>query len=135
VLDIKLKDFRDPKVFWYAPEQKWVMTTVIPDKFKVHLYESKNLKDWSFLSEFGPLGDTAKIWECPDLSPITVENDKKKKKKWVLLISNSHPQGPTFVGMQYFVGEFDGIKFTPENPSRVPTLPRIRKRFLCGHNL
>ena len=20
-----LKDFRDPKVFWYAPDQKWVM--------------------------------------------------------------------------------------------------------------
>jgi fructan beta-fructosidase len=131
VLDIKLKDFRDPKVFWYAPEQKWVMTTVIPDKFKVHLYESKNLKDWNFLSEFGPLGDTAKIWECPDLSPITVENGKGKKK-WVLLISNSHPQGPTFVGMQYFVGEFDGIKFTPENPSRYPLYLEYGKDFYAA---
>ncbi|MBL0742942.1 glycoside hydrolase family 32 protein [Chryseolinea lacunae] len=119
VLDIKLKDFRDPKVFWYAPEKKWVMTVVIPNRYQAQFYESKNLKDWKLLSTFGPLGDTAKIWECPDLMQVPDASDPSKKK-WVLLISNSHPQGPTYVGMQYFVGNFDGKKFTPENPKQYP---------------
>jgi fructan beta-fructosidase len=131
VLDIKLKDFRDPKVFWYAPQQKWVMAAVIPDKFKVHFYESKNLKDWKFLSEFGPLGDTAKIWECPDLSQVSM-NDGSGKKKWVLLISNAHPQGPKFVGMQYFVGDFDGTKFKVENPKQYPLYLEYGKDFYAA---
>jgi fructan beta-fructosidase len=131
VLDLKVKDFRDPKVFWYAPEKKWVMAAVIPDKFKVHFYESKNLKDWKFLSEFGPLGDTAKIWECPDLCQVSFVNEPTKKK-WVLLVSNSHPQGPTFVGMQYFIGEFDGEKFTVENPKQYPLYLEYGKDFYAA---
>lgn len=131
VLDKKLKDFRDPKVFWYEPEKKWVMTVVVPDKFKAQFYESKNLKEWSLLSEFGPLGDTAKIWECPDLIEVPLL-DSPAKRKWVLLISNSHPQGPTFVGMQYFVGNFDGRKFTPEYPKQYPLYLEYGKDFYAA---
>ena len=47
VLDIGSKEFRDPKVFWYAPQQKWVMATVKADRQQVYLYESKNLTTWS----------------------------------------------------------------------------------------
>lgn len=131
VLDIKLKDFRDPKVIWYEPQKKWIMTTVIPDKFKTHFYESKNLKDWKFLSEFGPMGDTAKIWECPDLIEIPVSGEATKTK-WVLLISNSHPQGPKYVGMQYFVGEFDGKKFTADNQKQYPLYLEYGKDFYAA---
>jgi fructan beta-fructosidase len=131
VLNLNLKDFRDPKVFWYAPEKKWVMAAVIPNKFKVHFYESKNLKDWKFLSGFGPLGDTAKIWECPDLCQVSMLTEPSKKK-WVLLVSNSHPQGPTFVGMQYFVGAFDGKRFTPENPKQYPLYLDYGKDFYAA---
>lgn len=119
VLDEKLKDFRDPKAFWYEPEKKWVASIVVPNKFKARFYESKDLKSWRLLSEFGPIGDTAKIWECPDLVQVPMLNDPSTKK-WVLIISNSHPQGPTYVGMQYFVGNFDGKKFTAENPGQYP---------------
>lgn len=119
VLDIGRREFRDPKVIWYEPQQKWVMVTVIPNEFKTHFYESKDLKSWKFLSEFGPVGDTAKVWECPDLLQVTLPGETDIKK-WVLIVSNSHPQGPAFVGIQYFVGEFDGTKFTADNPRRYP---------------
>lgn len=119
VLDIQRKDFRDPKVFWYEPKKYWVMAAVIPDEFKVHLYSSTDLKSWKFLSSFGPLGDTAKIWECPDLIEVPYV-DNSGKKKWVMIVSNSHPQGPDFVGMQYFVGTFDGTTFKEDKSSRYP---------------
>lgn len=111
VLDIELKDFRDPKVFWYPEHEKWIMTLVVPDLYKVQLYESKDLLAWKLMSEFGPAGDTLRIWECPDLFELPVEG-QPGKTHWVLSLSGSHPAGPTFVGMQYFVGEFDGITFT-----------------------
>ncbi len=111
ILDIQRKDFRDPKVFWYEPQQKWVMALVIPDLYKVQLYQSKNLLQWDLMSEFGKVGDTTRIWECPDLYELSVDNESGKSK-WVISLSGGHPAGPTFVGMQYFVGEFDGTTFT-----------------------
>ncbi|MBX2896721.1 MAG: glycoside hydrolase family 32 protein [Cyclobacteriaceae bacterium] len=111
VLDIDRKDFRDPKVFWYPKHEKWIMALVIPDLYKVQLYESKDLLAWNLMSEFGPAGDTLRIWECPDLFELPVEG-QPGKTHWVLSLSGSHPAGSTFVGMQYFVGEFDGTTFS-----------------------
>lgn len=125
VLDIGRKDFRDPKVFWYEPEKKWVMTVVVPDLHKVQLHESKNLRNWKLMSEFGPLGDTTKIWECPDLFQASKDN-------WVMIVSNSHPQGGPFVGMQYFIGTFDGTKFTAENPAQYPLYVDYGKDYYAG---
>ncbi len=118
VLDIQRKDFRDPKVFWYEPQQKWVMALVVPDLYVVQLYQSKNLLQWQLMSEFGHVGDTTRIWECPDLYELPVENEAGESK-WVLSLSGGHPAGPTFVGMQYFVGTFDGTSFTsPQTEAR-----------------
>ncbi|MEQ1587123.1 MAG: glycoside hydrolase family 32 protein [Cyclobacteriaceae bacterium] len=113
ILDIQRKDFRDPKVFWYEPQQKWVMALVVPDLFTVQLYESKNLLKWDLMSEFGKVGDTLRIWECPDLYELPIEG-QPGKTQWVLSLSGGHPAGPTFVGMQYFVGDFDGKTFKTE---------------------
>jgi len=110
VLDIHKKDFRDPKVFWYAPEKKWVMAVVLPQEHIVQFYSSENLKNWTHLSDFGPAGDVQDIWECPDLLEIPVSNDAGKKK-WILLNSQQ-------TTMQYFVGEFDGKEFKNENPAQ-----------------
>ena len=109
VLDIHKKDFRDPKVFWYDKGKKWIMAVVLPHEHIVQFYSSKNLKQWEHLSDFGPAGDYTNIWECPDLLQVPIENDPGKKK-WVLINSQQ-------TTMQYFVGEFDGTKFTNENPS------------------
>ena len=131
VLDIGLKDFRDPKIFWHESTKKWVMVLVVPDKFKVQLYESKNLTQWKLMSEFGNTGDAAKIWECPDLYQLPVENGEGKSK-WVLSLSGSHPAGPKFVGMQYFVGEFDDTKFIKDKDQPDTSYVEYGKDFYAG---
>ncbi len=109
VLDLDKKDFRDPKVFWHAPSQKWIMLVMWPHEKKVQFYSSKTLKAWTLLSEFGPAGDTTGIWECPDLFRVPVDG-VPGKYKWVFMMSPS-PY------MQYFVGEFDGTRFVNESDS------------------
>ena len=111
VLDINLTDFRDPKVFWYAPEHKWVMAVVKPIEYKVQFYASADLKKWNMLSEFGPMGNVDKIWECPDLFQVPVEGTSEKK--WVLSMSAGHPQ-KEWLSVQYFIGNFDGKTFTAD---------------------
>ncbi len=106
-----IKDFRDPKVAWYEPEQKWVMILAVKDHAEI--YASKDLKSWTKESEFGAtIGAHGGVWECPDLFPLEVANDTTK---WVMLISINPggPQGGS--ATQYFVGDFDGKVFTPDD--------------------
>ncbi|HEX8424703.1 glycoside hydrolase family 32 protein [Hymenobacter sp.] len=128
VLDINSKEFRDPKVFWYAPQQKWVMATVKADRQQVYFYESKNLKQWSFLSRWGRAGNTVKEWECPDLFELPVPGGGTK---WVLLISSGNPT-EQFRGQQYFLGKFDGKAFTPDQPYDEPVYIDFGKDFFAG---
>lgn len=107
VLDLGTKDFRDPKVFWYAPGKKWVMGVVKPHEHVMQLYSSANLKEWKHMSDFGPAGDTTEIWECPDLLEVPIK-DQPGKNKWVMINSKQY-------SMQYFVGEFDGTTFKADN--------------------
>lgn len=118
ILDLGKKDFRDPKVFWHEESQKWIMVVNLPTERKTQFYGSNNLKNWHLLSEFGPEGNTAIPWECPDLFSLPVEN-QPGKQKWVLLISAEGPY-PGFQGMQYFVGDFDGVRFKNDNPPDKP---------------
>lgn len=109
------RDFRDPKVFWYAPDKHWVM--ILAGGQEMDIYSSKNLKDWKYESSFGAKqGAHGGVWECPDLVELPVEGTKEKK--WVL-ICNINPGGP-FGGnaAQYFVGTFDGKKFVNESPTQ-----------------
>jgi sucrose-6-phosphate hydrolase SacC (GH32 family) len=120
VLDIGEREFRDPKVFWHEPTRRWVMVAAWPTHRKVRFYASPNLKDWTHLSDFGPAGSTTGIWECPDLFPIAVEtgreivNHKSKiiNQRWGLIVNvgSGAPAGGS--GCQYFVGDFDGRRFT-----------------------
>ncbi|MDX3520164.1 GH32 C-terminal domain-containing protein [Streptomyces scabiei] len=114
VIDIGSKDFRDPKVQWYAPTQSWLMTVSLSTEHKVRFYSSKNLKDWTRLSDFGPAGATGGVWECPDLFPLPVDGDKGNTK-WVLVV-NINPGGIAGgSAAQYFIGDFDGTKFTADD--------------------
>lgn len=128
IVDIGSKEFRDPNVFWYEPQQKWVMVTVKATEHRAALYESKDLKTWRFLSHFGNVGDTTKVWECPALVQVPIQNEAGRpsggQSRWVLFISAGHPQ-KDYVGMQYFVGNFDGTTFTldPANPK--PIAPAV----------
>lgn len=113
------RDFRDPKVFWYAPGKHWVMMLAVGQEMQI--YSSGNLKEWKKESSFGAIqGAHGGVWECPDLVEVAVEGSKEKK--WVL-ICNLNPGGP-FGGSaaQYFVGSFDGKKFVNESPTQTKWL-------------
>lgn len=116
VLDHPDPDFRDPKVFWYAPDEKWVMALVLSQQHKVQFYESTNLRDWALLSTFGPTGATGGIWECPDLFELPVEGTDDSR--WVLEVDLNPGAVAGGSGGQYFVGSFDGTRFAAEQPSR-----------------
>ncbi len=112
-----LKDFRDPKVFWYEPEKKWVMV-VSADK-EMRFYSSTDLKEWSYLSGFGEgYGVQPSQFECPDFFELAVDGNPQQKK-WVLIV-NINPGG-IFGGSatQYFVGDFDGTTFTCDTKPEV----------------
>ncbi|MEW2050447.1 GH32 C-terminal domain-containing protein [Streptomyces sp. NPDC005476] len=129
VIDIGSRDFRDPKVQWYAPTKSWLMTVSLSAEHKVRFYSSKNLKDWTQLSEFGPAGATGGVWECPDLFPLAVDGDKNNIK-WVLVV-NINPGGIAGgSAAQYFVGAFDGTKFTAEdNGTYTPPAGAVMQDF------
>lgn len=113
------RDFRDPKVFWYAPGKHWVMMLAVGQEMQI--YSSGNLKEWKKESSFGAMqGAHGGVWECPDLVELPIEGTKEKK--WVL-ICNLNPGGP-FRGSaaQYFVGSFDGKKFVNESPTQTKWL-------------
>jgi fructan beta-fructosidase len=115
VIDLHLKNFRDPKVLWYEAGKKWVMVTALSDQHKLRLFESHDLIHWNALSDFGPAGAVEGVWECPDLFELPLTGTDETR--WVLVL-NMNPGGIAGgSGTQYFVGQFDGSKFTNENPT------------------
>lgn len=119
VVDLHRADFRDPKVFWYAPGRKWVMVTALPPQHKVRFFGSADLKHWTALSDFGPAGAVGGVWECPDMFPLAVDGDPHDVR-WVLSV-NVNPGGVAGgSGDQYFVGRFDGTTFTNDSPDAAP---------------
>lgn len=114
ILDLEMKNFRDPKVTWDSVNEYWIMSVVKPHEEAVCFYQSKNLKEWHLLSEFTAKGSAAGIWECPDLFPLSVDNDPSKIK-WVLFIS-VNPGGVTGgSGTFYFIGNWNGEEFIPDD--------------------
>jgi fructan beta-fructosidase len=103
-----LKDFRDPKVIWHEPTQKWIMNLAVADH--VEFYSSPNLINWTKESEIGKnLFAHGGVWECPDLLSF----NHFGKTIWVLLVS-MNPGGPNGgSATQYIVGDFDGHEFKP----------------------
>lgn len=104
-----IRDFRDPKVSWYEPDQKWVMILAVKDHTEI--YSSKDLKSWKKESDFGKgIGAHGGVWECPDLFKL---KDQSGIEHWVMLVS-INPNGPQGgSATQYFVGNFDGKTFMP----------------------
>jgi levanase/fructan beta-fructosidase len=119
-------DFRDPRPFWNNEAGMWNLILAAGQEMRI--YSSKDLKEWTFESSFGKeYGNHGGVWECPDLFPLyfdtssvgAQESSKSQNIKWVLLC-NINPGGP-FGGSatQYFVGQFDGHKFTCESMPKV----------------
>ena len=112
VITDEKKDFRDPHVFWNEEAGFWNM--ILAAGQEMQIYSSANLKDWKYESSFGhEYGNHGGVWECPDLMKMKVRGTDQEK--W-MLICNINPGGP-FGGSatQYFIGQFDGHKFTCED--------------------
>jgi sucrose-6-phosphate hydrolase SacC (GH32 family) len=114
VLDLGLRDFRDPKVFWHAPSGRWVMVVVLPDERRARFYASSNLKDWAWLSDFDAPFEGQGIWECPDLIPLPAPDGGTV---WLFKVDvfAGHPSGDA--GARIFFGHFDGTRFVAEPES------------------
>ena len=122
VVTSEAKDFRDPNVFWHEPTQRWIMILAVGQEMQ--LFSSADMKSWQYESSFGKeYGNHDGVWECPDLFPLSGNTaghgTAEGEGKWVLLC-NINPGGP-FGGSatQYFVGSFDGKKFTCESKPEV----------------
>lgn len=112
VITAEVPDFRDPHMFWNEDIHAWNL--ILAAGQEMNIYSSKDLKNWTFESAFGlGYGNHNGVWECPDLMKLPVNGTGEAK--W-LLICNINPGGP-FGGSatQYFVGSFDGHKFTCES--------------------
>jgi len=112
---------RDPFVFWYEPEQKWVMAVFdetacaetdavpIPDKNpkiaakNVAFYESKNLRQWTRTGAFTD-PERGTLNECPVMFELPVVG-KPGQSRWIL---HGAPN-------KYFIGQFDGKTFKKES--------------------
>jgi len=87
---------RDPKVFWYAPGNHWVM--MLYGNGQYHILTSTNLLNWK--DEQKPIHDS---FECPDFFELPVDGDRDHKK-WVLIQGSG----------KYSIGSFDGNEFKEE---------------------
>ena len=116
ILTSTAPDFRDPHLFWHEETHRWIMLLAVGQEMQI--YSSANLKQWTLESRFGSeYGCHAGVWECPDLMRMPVRGTGQQK--W-MLVCNINPGGP-FGGSatQYFIGDFDGHKFTCESRPEV----------------
>lgn len=86
---------RDPKIFWYASNNNWVM--VLFEGLGLSIYTSANLKEWKYESHL------TGYWECPELFELAVDGDESNIK-WVIYGASG----------TYQIGSFDGYTFTTE---------------------
>jgi len=70
----------------------------------IEIYESDDLKNWTYLSTYES-GGTA--WECPDLYELPVSNISESR--WVMTVSADADH------VEHHIGQFDGTTFTAEN--------------------
>jgi len=113
VVDRGETEFRDPQVFWHQPTERWIMAVALSRQWQVLFYATQDLKTWTQVGSFGPAGLLGDQYEVPNLVRVRVEGTDQHK--WVLLVSINPgaPQGGS--ATQYFVGEFDGSSFVPDD--------------------
>lgn len=109
-----LYDFRDPKVFFHAPTNQWVMILAGGDRLM--LYGSTDLITWTHLSDFGPNNNlSGGVIEVPDLFELPIQNEPGVTR-WVLKFDTNPGGRYGGSGSRYWVGDFNGVSFTPVNP-------------------
>jgi levanase/fructan beta-fructosidase len=92
---------RDPNVFWYEPEQKWIMILYGPPDNSYVLFSSSNLLNWEKLSVIPDM------YECPDMFPLPLDGSTEQVK-WIVVDGSG----------DYVIGRFDGKQFEGETAKR-----------------
>ncbi len=94
---------RDPNLLWYEPGKHWVIAVYdIEEKHRyIAFYKSTDLKNWERTSRIEG------FHECPELFELPVDGDPSHKR-WVLFAADA----------RYFVGTFDGERFTPDHEEK-----------------
>ena len=91
---------RDPRLFWHAGSQRWVIA--VYDEFEakrwIAIYSSADLKTWQFESRIEG------FYECPDLFELSVDGNPSHTR-WVLSAADG----------RYVLGSFDGRRFSPDS--------------------
>lgn len=99
-------DTRDPKVFWYEPNEEWVM--ILNERDGHSIYTSADLKEWKYESH------VTGFWECPELFELPVDGNPQNTM-WVMYGASG----------TYMLGDFDGKVFTPKHG----------KYYYCGGSI
>lgn len=96
--------------------------------FKLFNRRDADLLKWNHLEhiDFGNVGETHGMWECPSLQQIDVLNSKSPLKKYVFVVSFNLGEILTRGdGVQYFVGDFDlqkGFQIEQDSAKKVQLL-------------
>lgn len=110
VLDVGMADFRDPNVFWHEPSRQWIMVVARSAEHFASLYGSSDLRGWRHLSDVGPWDAPGRVWECPMLIDLPV--DESAERRWLFKVDALH--GGPGSGALALSGTFDGTHFTPD---------------------
>lgn len=112
--DLKLKcgetldNLRSPSVSWSIEYEKWIMTASTGNSIRI--YESKNGIEWNHLSEFTLDSHHEGGWLNSSLFSLVAP--ETGSPKWVLAISMRGGPADGAPATRYFVGDFDGEKFS-----------------------
>ena len=123
VASINSDQYRDPQVIRYNEENGkwWVMSVAKSTQYRIQFYKSSNLKNWKPTSYFELYGFLGYQYECPNLVKMQYIGETgdwktaagEKGYLWVLFISINPGSMQGGSSTQYFIGTFNGEKFTP----------------------
>ena len=97
LISINSTQFRDPKVIWHAPTQRWVMIVSYAQDFVIGIYTSANLTSWTHASNFSHHGLLGLQYECPNMVEIPMENATDTMYLLAISINPGAPQGGSIV--------------------------------------
>lgn len=106
VLDSPGKDNRDPAVFYHEPSKAWILVIWLADN-DFGIYRSADMQHFTLSQRLTLPGG----FECPDLYCLPVLNRQGQpagQSRWVFWNADN----------SYFVGSFDGYRFTQEQPKQ-----------------
>ena len=115
MIDEHTSQHRDPKAFWHAPTQQWVVVTAFSMDYTAAFYTSPNLKNWTFASNFSGEGFEGLQWECPNVvempfvknasieNPMDPSNIAETRWIFFLSVNPGAPQGGSI--SWYLVGD------------------------------